>query len=76
MFIIDSKGILRHYSVSDLSVGQNVEEVYRLVEALQYADVYGEVCPAGWKKGEQTIKESHEAEQTKDYWQNVHANKS
>jgi len=54
-FIIDDKGILRHMSVNDLPVGRNVDEVLRLVEAFQYTDKHGEVCPASWKKGAPTM---------------------
>lgn len=55
-FIIDTKNIIRHVSVNDGSVGRSVEEVLRLVEAFQYCDKHGEVCPAGWKKGKKTMK--------------------
>ncbi len=50
-FIIDDKGIIRHKSLSDLPVGRNIEEVLRLVQAFQYTDKYGEVCPASWLPG-------------------------
>lgn len=45
-YIIDTKGILRYMSVNDLPVGRNIEEVLRLVQAFQYTDKSGEVCPA------------------------------
>jgi alkyl hydroperoxide reductase subunit AhpC len=44
-FIIDAKGILRHSSINDLPVGRNVDEILRLVEAFQWTDEYGDVCP-------------------------------
>lgn len=50
-FIIDPEGNLRSYLVNDLSVGRNVEEVYRLVQAFQT----GELCPVGWKPGQATL---------------------
>jgi alkyl hydroperoxide reductase subunit AhpC len=56
LFIIDGKGILRQITVNDLPVGRNVEEILRLVEAFQFTDEHGEVCPANWKKGKKTMK--------------------
>lgn len=55
LFIIDDKGILRQITMNDLPVGRSVDETLRLVQAFQYTDKYGEVCPAGWKPGEDTI---------------------
>lgn len=55
LFIIDTKGIVRQITINDLSVGRNVEEILRLVEAFQFSDKHGEVCPANWKKGQQAI---------------------
>ncbi|MBX2860130.1 MAG: peroxiredoxin [Vampirovibrio sp.] len=51
VFIIDPDGILRSYVVNDLSVGRNVDEVLRIVQAFQT----GELCPVGWKPGEKTL---------------------
>jgi peroxiredoxin (alkyl hydroperoxide reductase subunit C) len=51
LFIIDDKGILRQITMNDLPVGRSVDETLRLVQAFQYTDVHGEVCPAGWKPG-------------------------
>ncbi|KAH7136868.1 AhpC/TSA family protein [Dactylonectria estremocensis] len=56
LFIIDPKGVLRQITVNDLPVGRNVEETIRLVEAFQFTDEHGEVCPAGWLKGSKTMK--------------------
>ncbi|EDV23012.1 Peroxiredoxin-2 [Trichoplax sp. H2] len=56
LFIIDGKGILRQITVNDLPVGRSVDETIRLVEAFQFTDEYGEVCPANWKPGKSTIK--------------------
>lgn len=50
-FIIDPEGIIRSYTVNDLAVGRNIEEIFRLVEAFKT----GELCPVGWKKGEETL---------------------
>ncbi|MBN3279202.1 PRDX1 protein, partial [Polyodon spathula] len=56
LFIIDDKGILRQITINDLPVGRSVEETLRLVQAFQFTDKHGEVCPAGWKPGSDTIK--------------------
>ncbi|KAI7869138.1 thioredoxin-like protein [Spinellus fusiger] len=56
LFIIDPKGIVRQITINDLPVGRSVDEVLRLVEAFQFTDVHGEVCPANWTKGAKTIK--------------------
>jgi len=55
LFIIDGKGILRQITMNDLPVGRSVDETLRLVQAFQYTDKHGEVCPAGWKPGADTI---------------------
>ncbi|XP_073443519.1 peroxiredoxin-2 [Dendrobates tinctorius] len=56
LFIIDNKGILRQITINDLPVGRCVDEVLRLVQAFQFTDKHGEVCPAGWRPGSCTIK--------------------
>ncbi|XP_048377797.1 peroxiredoxin-1-like [Stegostoma tigrinum] len=56
LFIIDEKGILRQITINDLPVGRSVDETLRLVQAFQFTDKHGEVCPAGWKPGADTIK--------------------
>ena len=55
LFIIDDRGILRQITMNDLPVGRSVDETLRLVQAFQYTDNHGEVCPAGWKPGQDTI---------------------
>ncbi|KAJ8315201.1 hypothetical protein KUTeg_007351 [Tegillarca granosa] len=55
LFIIDPKGILRQITMNDLPVGRSVDETLRLVQAFQYTDQHGEVCPAGWKPGSDTV---------------------
>ncbi|MDP3560014.1 MAG: peroxiredoxin [Legionellaceae bacterium] len=52
VFIIDQKGIVRSQIVNDLPIGRNIDEVIRTIDAVQFTDRHGEVCPAGWKKGE------------------------
>lgn len=54
-FLIDKEGVVRHQVVNDLPLGRNIDEMIRLVEALQHVEKYGEVCPAGWKKGEKAM---------------------
>lgn len=56
LFIVDDKGTLRQITVNDLPVGRSVDETLRLVQALKFTDEHGEVCPAGWKPGADTIK--------------------
>jgi peroxiredoxin 2/4 len=55
-FLIDKQGIVRHQTVNDLPLGRNVDEMLRLVEALQFNEEHGEVCPANWKKGDRTMR--------------------
>ncbi|OMH80650.1 Peroxiredoxin-4 [Zancudomyces culisetae] len=61
LFIIDGNGNLRVMQVNDLPVGRSVDETIRLIEAIQFTDEHGEVCPANWKKGSSTIKPSPKA---------------
>lgn len=70
-YIIDPKGIIRHISISDLPVGRNVDETLRLVQAFQYTDKYGEVCPAQWTPGKATM---HPGDENKlaSFWENEH----
>jgi len=56
LFIIDPKGVLRQVTINDLPVGRSVDETIRLVQAFQFVDKHGEVCPAGWTPGSDTIK--------------------
>lgn len=61
LFLIDQKGIIRHQVVNDLPLGRNVEEVLRMVEALQHVEEHGEVCPANWTKSAKAIKPTKES---------------
>lgn len=56
LFLIDKQGVVRHAVINDLPLGRSVEEALRVVEALQYVEKYGEVCPANWKPGEEAMK--------------------
>ena len=57
-FLIDRGGIVRHQIVNDLPLGRDIDEMLRVVDALQFTEEHGEVCPAGWKRGKQGMKES------------------
>jgi peroxiredoxin (alkyl hydroperoxide reductase subunit C) len=59
-FLIDKEGIIRSQIVNDLPLGRNIDELLRLVDALQFHEKHGEVCPAGWTKGETGIKPTEE----------------
>jgi len=56
LFLIDKAGVVRHQVVNDLPLGRSVDEALRMVQALQYFEKNGEVCPADWKAGKRTIK--------------------
>lgn len=60
LFLIDKQGVVRHQLVNDLPLGRNVDEVLRLIDALQFTEKYGEVCPANWKKGDKSLKPTQE----------------
>jgi alkyl hydroperoxide reductase subunit AhpC len=51
LFVIDQKGIVRHVTINDLPLGRSVDEVLRVLDALQHFEKHGEVCPADWKPG-------------------------
>ncbi|NRA46854.1 MAG: peroxiredoxin [Oligoflexales bacterium] len=55
-FLIDKEGVVKHQTINDLPLGRNVDEYIRLLEALQFTEEHGEVCPANWKKGEKSMK--------------------
>jgi len=55
-FLIDQEGVVRHQVVNDLPLGREVDEMLRLVDALQFTEEHGEVCPAGWNKGDEGMK--------------------
>lgn len=56
LFIMDKESVIRHMSINDAPIGRSVDEVIRLVQAVQFADTHGEVCPANWKPGQDAIK--------------------
>ena len=55
-FLIDEQGVVRSQIVNDLPLGRNMDELVRLVDALQFTEEHGEVCPAGWNKGDEGMK--------------------
>lgn len=59
-FLIDKAGVVRHQVVNDLPLGRNIDEMLRMVDALQFTEEHGEVCPAGWNKGKKGMTASSE----------------
>jgi len=60
LFLIDKEGIVRHQIVNDLPLGRNVDEALRMVDALQFVEENGEVCPANWNKGKVGMNATHD----------------
>jgi peroxiredoxin (alkyl hydroperoxide reductase subunit C) len=60
LFLIDKKGIVQHMLINHLPLGRNVDEALRMVDALQFFEENGEVCPANWTKGKSGMAETHE----------------
>ena len=60
LFLIDKEGIVRHMLVNDLSLGRSVDEAIRVLDALQFTEEHGEVCPANWKQGDEAMKPTAE----------------
>ena len=56
LFLIDTHGVVRHQVVNDLPLGRNIDEALRMVDALQYFEKNGEVCPANWSTGKKAMK--------------------
>ncbi len=61
LFLIDKEGVVRHQIVNDMPLGRSVDEVLRLIDALQFAEENGSVCPANWHKGDDALKENHDS---------------
>lgn len=59
-FLIDKEGIVQHQVVNNLPLGRNIDEMLRMVDALQFTEKHGEVCPAGWQKGKAGMSASTE----------------
>jgi len=60
LFLIDKEGIVRHQLINDLPLGRDVDEAIRMVDALQFTEEHGEVCPANWRPGEDAMKPTPE----------------
>jgi peroxiredoxin (alkyl hydroperoxide reductase subunit C) len=60
LFLIDREGIVRHQLINDLPLGRSVDETLRIVDALQYFELHGEVCPANWSAGKEGMKATFE----------------
>lgn len=56
LFLIDKEGTVRHALINDMPLGRNVDEALRMVDALQYHEKHGEVCPANWSQGKEAMK--------------------
>lgn len=59
-FLIDEDGLVRHQVVNDLPLGRDVDEMLRMVDALAFHQKHGEVCPAGWKEGDEGMQANPE----------------
>merc|ERR1712083_628412 len=70
LFIIDGNGTLRQITINDLPVGRSVDETLRLIQAFKFTDEFGEVCPAGWKPGSESMKA--DPKQSLEYFQKNH----
>ncbi|OGT30261.1 MAG: alkyl hydroperoxide reductase [Gammaproteobacteria bacterium RIFCSPHIGHO2_12_FULL_35_23] len=57
-FLVDKNGVVRSQIVNDLPIGRNIDELLRVVDALQHFEEHGEVCPAGWQKGKKAMRAS------------------
>ena len=60
LFLIDKEGVVRHQLVNDMPLGRSIDETLRMIDALQFNEEHGEVCPANWKKGEKALKATQE----------------
>jgi len=60
LFLIDPKGVVRHCVINDLPLGRSVDEALRMLDALQFTDTHGDVCPANWKQGDEAMKPTAE----------------
>ena len=59
-FLIDENGVVRHEIKNDLPLGRNIDEMLRLIDALDFHNEHGDVCPAGWNKGKEGMNPSHD----------------
>jgi peroxiredoxin (alkyl hydroperoxide reductase subunit C) len=59
-FVINAKGIVRYQSINDLEIGRNIGEILRIIKAIKHSEEHGDVCPAGWKGAEDSMKATPE----------------
>ncbi|MDX1808360.1 MAG: peroxiredoxin [Sulfurospirillaceae bacterium] len=59
-FLLDADGTVRHAVINDLPLGRNIDEMLRMIDAMLFTNEFGEVCPAGWNKGDEGMKASTE----------------
>lgn len=59
-FLIDKKGVIRHAVINDFPLGRNIDDALRMVDALQYVEEHGEVCPANWEEGKDAMTPTKE----------------
>lgn len=64
LFLIDQNGVVQHSVVNNLPLGRNIDEAVRMVDALQYTEKHGEVCPANWNQGEKAMKATQDGLKT------------
>jgi alkyl hydroperoxide reductase subunit AhpC len=72
--LIDKNGLVRHQVVNDLPLGRSVDEALRMVQALQFFEKNGEVCPANWQEGKRTIKPT--VNDSKQFFESEYAGKA
>jgi len=60
LYLIDKEGVVRHQVVNDLPLGRNVDEALRMLDALQFTEEHGDVCPANWNKGDDAMEPTAE----------------
>ena len=70
LFLIDKAGVVRHQVINDMPLGRNVDEVLRVIDALQFTEEFGEVCPANWRKGDKAMKPTQDG--VSDYLSSKH----
>ena len=56
IFLINKEGIIKHETVNDMELGRNIDEIIRIIDALQFSEKHGQVCPANWKKGDKGME--------------------
>ena len=69
LFLIDPKGLVRHATINDLPIGRSVDEALRVLQACQFTDKHGEVCPANWQPGSKGMKADPQG--SKEYFQSA-----